>query len=359
MLCMVMASSPLHAQKFLWNVNFNSQFDNREYKNTDLEISGTYFGARLTPSVGLGWGRNNGNALMIGVDLMADFGAKTFYTDPDLLFYYQYDSKRFKAYAGVFPRSKMIGEYSKAFFSDSVRFYDSNLEGLLLQYAGDHGYVEFGCDWNSMYSAERREKFMIFAAAQIRAKVAYAGISFDMYHHAGSYTLTGVVDNVLIEPYVGVNLASVLPLDLLYVQAGWLQGFQNDRSYVGEYVRPGGVNIDAGIQKWGFGIRNTLYLGDDMMPYYDALREDGDADAGTEGTVAYGHHLYNGEAFYRTYRGVYDRLEFYWEPFAREDMRLRVASVHHYDGRKWAWQQKITFTVNINARQFAGKHKQR
>ena len=80
------------AQRFLWNARFDSQFDNREYKS-EINWPQTLFGARLTPEIGIGWG--NGNGMMIGVDLMADFGAKTFNTDPELLFYYQYDSKRF------------------------------------------------------------------------------------------------------------------------------------------------------------------------------------------------------------------------------------------------------------------------
>jgi len=325
------------AQRFLWNARFDSQFDNREYKS-EINWPQTLFGARLTPEIGIGWG--NGNGMMIGVDLMADFGAKTFNTDPELLFYYQYDSKRFKAYAGVFPRHKLMGGYSNAFFSDSVRFYDANLDGLLLQYVGGRGYVEVACDWNSMLSQTTREKFMLFSSGRVNTPVFYAGYNVSMYHHAGTVDEDGVVDNVLLNPYIGVDLTRKLPLDSLYLQAGWMQAFQNDRKYVGEYVSPHGVQIELRVEKWKFGVFNTAYIGKNLMPYYDAPYFD------------YGHGLYFGEPFYRTNSNIYDRLELYWHPIRKESMNLRVASIHHYDGKKWGWQQMVTFWVNINEKMF-------
>lgn len=63
-------------------------------------------------------------------------------------------------------------------------------------------------------------------------------------------------------------------------------------------------------------------------------------------SLDYGPGLYWGEPWYRTNR-IYDRLELYWQPLCNETMKLRVASVHHYDGHKWGWQQKVLFTVNL------------
>ncbi len=83
------------------------------------------------------------------------------------------------------------------------------------------------------------------------------------------------------------------------------------------------------MQKWNFGIFNTLYAGKDLMPYYMA-----------DPSLDYGPGLYWGAPWYRTRHNIYDRLEIYWQPVHTEIMKLRVASVHHYDGRKWGWQQK-------------------
>lgn len=331
--------SALLAQTFLWEVDFDTRFDNREYKHSPTSMSQTLFSSRLTPTVGLGWGE--GNAIKIGADLWADFGAETFSKEPSVLLYYDYQSDNFNAYAGVLPRRNVMGNYSNAFFSDSVRFYDANLDGMLLQYTGRLGYFEFACDWNSRQSDTKREKFMLFSSAQLRNDMAYIGYNFAMYHHAGTTNAEGVVDNILIHPNIGANLSKILNIDTLMVQVGWLQSFQNDRYHVGKYVKPGGVQVELRVEKWNFGVYNTFYKGKNLMPYYKD----------------YGAGLYMGETFYRS-DDFYNRLELYWHPIRKKNMDLKVTSVHHYDGIKWGWQQLIRFGVKIGYSDFP-KHKGR
>ena len=323
------------AQEVVWGASFDFFFDNREYKS-EINWPQTLFGARIAPELGIRWAERH--SLMMGIDLLANFGAKPFQTDNEIFGYYQYNAPKFKAFAGVVPRRKVIGDYPSAFFSDSVKYYDPNLTGLLLQYVGEKGYVEFGCNWNSMITNEKREKFLLFSAGRIRHGLFYAGYHLSMYHHAGTYLDDGVVDNVLLHPHVGIDLSGKTGMQELSLQAGWLQAFQNDRKYVGDYVTPGGVQIELKVQKWNFGIFNTLYAGKDLMPYYMA-----------DPSLDYGPGLYWGEPFYRT-DNIYDRLEIYWQPVHTEIMKLRVASVHHYDGRKWGWQQKVLFSVNLGQR---------
>ena len=322
------------AQEVVWGASFDFFFDNREYKS-EINWPQTLFGARIAPELGVSW--DGRHTLMMGYSMLANFGAKPFQTDNEIFGYYQYVSPRFRAWAGVIPRDKTIGEYPSVFFSDSVRYYDPNLTGLLLQYVGGKGYVEFGCDWNSMITDDRREKFLLFSAGRINKGIFYAGYHLSMYHHAGrSNVEDGVVDNVLLHPHVGLDLSRSTGMEVLSVQGGWLKAFQNDRKYVGEYVSPGGFQLEIKAQMWKFGIFNTLYAGKSLMPYYVA---DPDLD--------YGPGLYWGEPWYRTTNDVYDRLEIYWQPVQNEKMKLRVASVHHYDGKKWGWQQKVLFSVNL------------
>ena len=328
------------AQQFVWNVNFDSRFDNREYKS-EVNWPQTLFGARLTPEVGIGW---NGNSIRLGTNLQADFGAKTFNTPPTLVMYYAYESEKFNAYAGLLPRRNVMGHYSPAFFSDSVKFYDPNIDGLLLQYKGRLGYLEFACDWTGMISNTDRERFMLFSSGRIGNETFYAGYSFDMHHFAGTYLVDGVVDNVLLEPYVGVSLARQASFEKLSLEAGWINAFQHIRSRTDNYVKPGGVEIRLHVQKFRFGIDNTLYLGKNLQPYY----ADRVSDTSDE---VYGPELYMGEPWYRS--RTYDRLEIYWHPIEKPTMNLKVSSVHHFDGKKWGWQQVITFWVNINNKTFA------
>lgn len=342
---LLLGALPLRAQEFLWEGYFDYRFDNREYESLSVAESGTLYGARIVPLAGIGWGR--GNAVMAGADLMTDFGLGSFHTNPEFLIYYKYTGEKFTSYFGKFPRYKVEGEYTNAIFSDSVRFYDSCLEGLLLQYKGRRGYAELGLDWNSMPTDEQRERFMIFSAGRLDLGIFYLGYNLSMLHHAGSDTERGVVDNVLLYPHAGIDLSGRYGFGKLYLRAGWLQAFQNDRRYIGEYVLPGGAQVEARVERWGFGLYNSLYLGKGLMPYFT-------------GTVAdqpdYGYGLYYGDPYYRTDSGIYDRVELYWQLRTRYNVNVCVASVHHFDGGGWGWQQTLTVQILLNKELFRKKN---
>lgn len=335
------------AQEFLWNIDFDYKFDNREYEGSDLDRSATHYGVRLSPEVGLGLGRaaEGGpvHKLMVGIDIRNDFGKKRTDFSHEMLVYYELTAGRWMVDAGRFPRSHSIGTYSNAIFSEWVSYYDSDFDGLLANWHGEKGYWEFLCDWNSMALGAQREKFMLLSGGEWRPwrKVPVsAGYNLSMLHHAGSEEVGGVVDNILVYPYLKAKYSWRLGRRdaAASLSVGWLQAFQNDRRYVGHYVRPGGVQIDCGASWYGFGLRNALYLGDNLMPYFDAT---------VPGQPAYGTGLYYGEPFYRTSHGIYERLEIYWErSFGPCD--VRIASVHHYDGRVWVWQQILHLQVRLD-----------
>ena len=334
------------AQEVVWDASFDFFFDNREYKS-QFNWPQTLFGMRFAPGIGIRWQEKH--SFMGGINLLANFGNKPFEDTNEMFMYYNYNSERFKGWAGIVPRRNLIGEYPSAFFSDSIKYYHPNLAGLLLQYIGGKGFVEFGADWNSMISKTKREKFILFSAGRLNIapkKLFYAGYHLSMYHHAGREhnEEDGVVDNVLLHPHIGTDLSAVTPFDLFSLQVGWLGSFQNDRKYVGEYVSPGGVQIELKLEKWKFGVFNTLYLGDNLMPYFV-----GDPD------LDYGPGLYWGDPFYRTTNDIYDRLEIYWQPLNSDMFKLRVSSVHHYDGKKWGWQQKVIFSVALGQRRMFPK----
>lgn len=350
-------SCALKAQTFDWRVGFDFRFDNREgYDNTQLghDADGTIFGVRLTPEVGLAWGKRN--SINVGVDLRADFGAEGFYI-PEPVVYYNYNTQGGGLFAGIVPRDKTIGRYSPAFFSDRVRFYDTNIEGLIYNRRfGSLAFIEFACDWNGMESVDRHEKFMLFSSSSIfspeiaihnRVNLFFElGYNFNMLHFAGSKTVRGVVDNLLVYPKFIAHFGSKeQSTDLASVEVGWLQAFQNARRGDG-YVRPGGLFIDVAVNYWLFGVRNSLYLGQNLMPYYDSLDGAG---------VAYGSRLYYGEDFFRTDSGIYNRLEVSLRVLRKNAVNMEIASIHHYDGRGWGWQQVVKLTVDLNKATFRRK----
>lgn len=338
----ILAGAPqVRSQEVVWDASFDFFFDNREYKNNKLNWSQTIAGARLAPEIGIRWDKKH--TIMGGVNLLANLGAKPVEEGGnEVFFYYQYLDKKFKAYAGVVPRRKLIGDYGYAFFSDSIRYYDPHITGLLFQHSSDRFLFEFASDWNSMQGRIRREEFMLFSYARFnidRSKKYHLGYMASMFHHAGSKTFGGVVDQVFFYPHGAAELGSYVWLDELSLRAGWLVTAQNDRTYVGKYVNPGGLQVELGLGKCNFGIHNTFYVGDNLMPYYQ----------GPEGVPGYGSGLYWGEPFYRT-NDLYNRLELFWEPDIGKGISLRVSSVHHYDGSEWGWQQKIIFSATLGQR---------
>jgi hypothetical protein len=168
------AAQTLHKQdvKLAYDVSFDMNFDNREFYRSGFSNSMTIFGARLTPSVGfsVSQSRNIQHKVMLGIDIMKDFGSSPVPVSiagngspetsealnnkalfREMLLYYRLDRKsgnnRFLLNAGIFPRSEMKEYYSEAFYSDSLRFYDNNLEGLLMRLERPAASFELGCDW--------------------------------------------------------------------------------------------------------------------------------------------------------------------------------------------------------------------
>lgn len=335
--------SPLCAmgQQLLWDVDLKFGFDNREYARLDTSPSGTAFGAVLSPKIGLGWG--DGYAVYAGVDIDRYFGMTSPVLMFDYLLYYQYDGEHFKANAGSFPRKRMTGYYPKAFF-DEHYFFDGNLEGALLSYTAGWWKIEGVVDWVGCLGEYTRERFSVYSYGQAGASWLNISYSFMMTHYAASGTVGGVVDNVWLYPHLSSDLTQFLPERMnMSIRAGWIQTFQNDRVSGEGYVLPGGFQGEVSLEYYGFGVRNTIYAGNNLMPFYyteDALG------------IAYGSDLYYGDLFYSTDSGIYDRLEISYHYDFKDFLSLKVASVHHYDGYGWGWQQLVQLTVNLNNFQF-------
>ena len=367
-LLVLLSASAMATEKpkvsFAYDLDFEMNFDNREFAKSRFTPSMTIFGARVTPAVGLSVAEQDGtqHRLMAGVDVMKDFGAspvseliaggQTAETARNLnnlgLFrevslYYNLRKKVSKVdmelYVGIFPRSAMGGSYSQAFFSDSLKFYDNNLEGLLLKFRRPKAYFEVGCDWMGQYGTARRERFMIFTAGEGKVlpfmSLGYAGY---MLHYANSVQAKGLVDNILLNPYACFELAEYTGLQKLSFRLGWLQAIQRDRAYEGRFVYPFGGEFDQEVRNWNVGIHNKMFYGTDMMPYYNNFDNAG---------LMYGAQLYFGDPFYRVHddgatgAGFYDRLEVYYEPKLSDWLDLRVSAVFHFNGTRYSGCQQV------------------
>ena len=340
---------------FAYDLNFDMQFDNREFYKSAYTSSMTVFGTRLSPAVGVDLEQKNGarHRLMLGVDVLKNFGAanKSSELFKEITLYYnvqkQLGKTGFEMVAGVFPRRFTEGNYSTAFYSDSLRFYDNNLEGLLLKFSRPKAYFEVGCDWMGRYDTYTRERFQIFSSGEGQVLPFMSiGYAASLYHFSCSGVSDGVVDNFLVNPYLRFDLASKADLEMLSVRLGWLQALQNDRAHVGQYVFPGGAELVMQVQKWNVGIKNDMFVGKDMMPYYNTFDNAG---------YKYGNLLYMGSPFYRVWDdgrdgvGLADRLEVYYAPkFGAPYLDLKVSAIFHFDGRKYCGcRQMVSLNFNL------------
>ena len=364
--------------RFVYDVDFEFRFDNREYDRSSYSPSMTILGARLTPSVGMGIRAAGEHRLMLGIDIMKDFGASPVRAeaslpqgaDPEaalpagetspslsnwdlfreIIFYYRWETSFRRTdmtlTAGIFPRSEMSGRYSPAFFSDSLKFYDNNIEGLLLEFRRPNAAYEVGCDWMGQYGQARRERFMIFSSGEARvAGPVLMGYSGYLYHYAGCENVWGVVDNILVNPYAGVDLSAYTGLQSFRIDLGWMQSCQNDRRNVGKYVFPHGAELHTVLGNWNVCIENRLFYGTDMMPYYDSSDASG---------IKYGNSLYFGEPFYRVSEehdgpGFYDRMDIYYEPRIASFLALRVGASFHFNEGFSGWQQTVSLRFDLSS----------
>ena len=338
--------------KLIYDVGFDMNFDNREYYKSDFSRSMTIFGTRFTPGLGLQVSSENTGIehdLIVGADVLKEFGAPEITVTPTCYYrlYKDLGETDMTLYAGIFPRKSMEGKYSQAFFSDSLKFYDNSLEGVLMKFQRPKAYFEVGCDWMGMYGQSRRERFMIFSAGEGDvAPILDLGYAAYMYHFAGSREVSGVVDNFLVNPYACFDFSHLTDFQVLVFKVGWLQAMQNDRRNIGIYTYPSAGELDAEVRKWNFGIRNIFFYGKDMMPYYNFTDAAG---------VKYGNSLYLGDPFYRVHddgadsAGVYDRLELFWNPDLGALLDVYVGAVFHFNDFHYSGtQQVVKLSFNLH-----------
>ncbi|MEG0807943.1 MAG: hypothetical protein RR410_06285 [Alistipes sp.] len=330
LLAFVATVAEVSAQQLVVGLDFDTRFDNREYSGMGYETSETLFSARLTPQVGLRWDARN--ALMIGVDLLQNFGDESkFLTEAKPLMWYQYESPKVTAVAGIFSRTKLSGDYGEAFFDRSFLFYHNRIQGVMGQYHTENGFVEMAIDWEGMQSSTCREKFRILSAGQYNGAYLYGGYALSVLHFAKTSAPVegeGVVDNILINPYVGVRFSAFFDFD---IRLGYLQSFQRDR-YISDSRTPKGGVLDIRMSRWGLSLGNMLYVGQNGMPFYDS----------------YGAALYANSVGFGTRKNIYNRTDIsYGRHFFNNTLGVKAGMFFHYDGVSVGTQQLLEVSVRL------------
>lgn len=267
----------------------------------------------------------------------------------------------FTAYAGVFPRRFMQGDYSDSIFSEEYEILDRNLDGLMLQYRTERLNAELGCDWMGMFGTDRREKFQIFSAGEYRMiPWLSAGWDASVYHFACSSSAGVVAYNNMLDAYLRFDLAGATGLDEFSVKTavkGIYQYTQNGGKLFDMTLAMGAESVQK-VKYRAWGLRNTVYAGPDMMPLYDKLYSLNDRVTSRPTEIiykAYAQDLYTGSPFYHTGHGnisLYDCLELFFQPHISSCLDLRVAVDFHFSSEQYIYagtRQKISLLFNLDA----------
>jgi hypothetical protein len=214
---------------FAYDTDFLLYFDNREYDRTPGQRSQTIFGVRLAPEIGvqIADSTESKHRLMAGVSYNQPFGASWGKITVKPTIYYRIETKGFDINLGFVPYRYLKENLPEYLLSDSISYYNSNLQGALFQYESEMGFASLMADWRGMYSEETREAFRVIIGGQYRYKWLQAG-GYAMLNHLANSTQTNCVyDDIMINPYVGVNLGEIVaPLDSFNIRLGYIGGFQ-------------------------------------------------------------------------------------------------------------------------------------
>ena len=335
--------STLSAQEIKLEADFTMLFDNKEYASMEDVSSGTLFGARLTPKVGVEW--HEWNQLMVGADLYQDFGHSKFISKAKLQLYCAYNAPRVKLYAGIFPRSAMRGLRSPLFFDPAYCYYNNSIVGVLARYEekDSPSFVEFAMDYTGMRSFDTREAFAIMSSGKhslfARGWFSY-GYDFYMGHYAKDYnpeTVDGVVDNIMLTPYIEWENGELVEVGRAWlymdVRLSYVQSLQRDRINEDVWEHPFGGELLVNFEWAGLELSNRLYMGKgSLLTYYNR----------------YGADLYHCMPLYRTDKGIYDAIALsYGHHFFDGTVGVKAGITMEYDGTGWGTRQWLQVDVAL------------
>lgn len=271
----ISASSGLYAQRpdLYWSVDLDAVFDNRE-GDTRHAAAKTFFQTQLAPEIGVSL-YNGRHRVAAGAVWTQPIGCEWEGHRISSTVYYRYENKGLRFAMGMFGRDQLYAEMPNYIWNDSVKYAQRNIRGALIAYRNEKGYIQAFLDWRGMQTETQREAFNIIASGERRhagGKFLWGGLAM-MNHLAldrSGNPDQHVVDNLLYNPYVGVDFAKAidrLPLDSCALRIGALGDLTRDRG-VGEWKTPVGVWADLDAS-WRFlELKNTFYAGGKLYPLY-------------------------------------------------------------------------------------------
>lgn len=322
-------------QQLEWSVDFNSVFDNREGDNKMTDTR-TFFHTQLSPEIGVSM-LDGQHALMGGVTWTQPIGYEWYGQRVSPTLYYRYRGNGGWSMAmGMFPRTLMHRQMPNYIWNDSVMYTQRNIRGAMATYTGHDGYFEALIDWRAMQSETRREAFniMVHGEWQRAGRTFMAGGVAMMNHFALTRHATPdqhIVDNFIINPYVGLDLTRHTGLDSLAFRIGTLTSVTRNR-VANHWKVPTGLWLDIDLQWRWLGWHNTTYLaGEPLYPYYSN----------------FGPLLDQGEPYYRS--SWYNRTSVYGTIMSNRVMNLQASLDFNVAKDNFTFYQRLIVRVYIDS----------
>ena len=320
----------VYAVEPTWSVDFGSVFDNREGDDKMYEDK-TFFFTTLAPEIGLRFTSRDRIAGGAVWNQPLENGVKDGRIMPTL--YYRHESEKWKFSMGMFPRTQLREPMPGFIWCDSLAYFQRNIRGALVQYDNKNGFFEAYIDWRAHQTEIRREAFNIVFHGDWRPKSGkfLLGGHLMMNHFAKTRHADdsqSIVDNFLINPYVGVDLSRKTMLDSLVVKTGALMTVERFREY-GGWKSPVGFWLDATFE-WKFlGLKNSLYVGEKLFPLY-----------GRFGTL-----LYQGESYYQS--NFYNRTDIYAKILKNKYMNLEAQLNFNVAKGNFMFYQRLILNIHL------------
>lgn len=324
------------AQRLEWSLDFNSIFDNRE-GDKKMTAAKTFFHTQLSPEIGVSM-LDGTHRLMGGVVWTQPIGQEWYgkRVSPTLYYRYKPGAHGWSMAMGMFPRTLMHRQLPNYIWSDSINYTQRNVRGFMGSYDGTQGWVEVLVDWRSMQSSRQREAFNIILHGEWQRprKMFIAGGVAMMNHLALDANPTPdqrLVDNFIINPYAGIDLTRLTPLDSLTVKAGLLGSITRNRA-AGHWKTPMGAWLDITARWRWLGWHNTTYIGSKpLFPYYGQ----------------FGPVLDLGEPFYRS--SWYNRTSVYGTVINNRYVNLLASLDFNIAKSNFTFYQRLTLRVYIDS----------
>jgi len=325
------ASVIAFSQEVLYKAGVHSFFDNKEFKGSSVEVSGTMAGAHLVPQIGLAF--EDKHRVYAGIDVMHEFGSDKAIGFYDPIVYYEYDKKPFRFFMGAFPRKPLLDNYPRMFFQDSINNYRPVMNGFFWELYSKNNHLNIWLDWTGKQTYTTREAFFMGWSGKYSYDIFYGQHLGYMYHFAASANpqiSEPVQDNGIVLISLGIDFSKKTGFEKLEINIGWALGLERNRGSDAGWQLRHGLLSEVKAEYKGLGLFNTFYKGAGQQISYSN----------------FGNMLYWGSSTYRLKQ--YDRLDGYFRFLKNSVVEIKLMYSLHFAEGNIFHEQALYATFNLN-----------